>query len=74
MRTRLISFLAASALMVMALPATAGVVIGGTRVVYDGARKEASISVKNPEKTAPYLMQNWVENINETDTSKPPLL
>jgi len=72
--SRLNSFLAALALLGMALPATAGVVIGGTRVVYDGARKETTISVKNPEKIAPYLMQNWVENINEADTSKPPFI
>jgi len=72
--SRLVPLLAASALMVMTLPASAGVIIGGTRVVYDGARKEASISVKNPEKTAPYLMQNWVENINEADTRKPPFI
>jgi len=70
----LYSFLAASVLMVATLPATAGVIIGGTRVVYDGARKEASISVKNPEKIAPYLIQSWVENIKGANTSKPPFI
>ncbi|MFZ4832475.1 fimbrial biogenesis chaperone [Rouxiella sp. Mn2063] len=74
MPSRLTSFLAAFVLMAITLPATAGVIIGGTRVVYDGARKEASISVKNPEKAAPYLMQNWVENFNAADTSKPPFI
>ncbi|MCG0457723.1 molecular chaperone [Enterobacter cloacae complex sp. ECC445] len=40
--------------------ASAGVIIGGTRVIYDGAKKEASISVNNPDST-PYLIQSWVE-------------
>ncbi|UZE26232.1 molecular chaperone [Pseudomonas sp. B21-056] len=40
----------------------AGVVVGGTRVVYDGSKKEASISVSNPEKKTPYLIQSWVED------------
>ncbi|HDX4063597.1 MAG: fimbrial biogenesis chaperone [Enterobacter asburiae] len=43
--------------------ANAGVIIGGTRVVYDGNKKEASINVNNPDKT-PYLIQSWVETLN----------
>ncbi|HEX4503366.1 MAG TPA: molecular chaperone [Scandinavium sp.] len=40
--------------------ANAGVVIGGTRVIYDGNKKEASIGVNNPD-TMPYLVQSWIE-------------
>ncbi|MBB1201748.1 molecular chaperone [Enterobacteriaceae bacterium 89] len=40
--------------------ANAGVIIGGTRVIYDGNKKEASLSVNNPDST-PYLIQSWVE-------------
>jgi len=36
------------------------VVIGGTRLIYDGGKKESSLSVKNPDKV-PYLVQTWVE-------------
>jgi P pilus assembly protein, chaperone PapD len=43
--------------------ANAGVVIGGTRVIYDGNKKESSISVNNPDST-PYLIQSWVETQN----------
>ena len=43
--------------------ANAGVVIGGTRVIYDGNKKESSISVNNPDKM-PYLIQSWVETPN----------
>ncbi|EPB4337627.1 molecular chaperone [Enterobacter kobei] len=41
--------------------AHAGVVVGGTRIIYDGDKKEASISVDNPDAT-PYLIQSWIEN------------
>lgn len=40
--------------------AQAGVVIGGTRVIFDGNKKEASISVNNPDNI-PYLIQSWIE-------------
>lgn len=43
--------------------ADAGVVIGGTRVVYDGNKKEATIGVTNPDST-PYLIQSWIETLN----------
>ncbi|CAI0718791.1 MULTISPECIES: molecular chaperone [Serratia] len=38
----------------------AGVVIGATRVVYDGGLRESSLSVSNPDKV-PYLIQSWVD-------------
>lgn len=40
--------------------AHAGVVIGGTRIIYDGAKKESAISLENPD-ASPYLIQSWVE-------------
>jgi len=43
--------------------ANAGVVIGGTRVIYDGNKKEATLSVNNPDNT-PYLIQSWIETLN----------
>lgn len=43
--------------------AQAGVIIGGTRVIYDGSKKESSISVNNPD-TTPYLIQSWVDTLN----------
>ncbi|MDE9497895.1 molecular chaperone [Xenorhabdus bovienii] len=42
----------------------AGVVIGGTRIVYISDRKEASISISNPEKDVSYLIQSWVQDEN----------
>lgn len=40
--------------------AQAGVIIGGTRLIYDGGKKESSLSVNNKD-TAPFLIQSWVE-------------
>lgn len=45
--------------------AQAGVVVGGTRLIYDGAKKESSINVSNPDKNV-YLIQSWVDG-GETD-------
>lgn len=52
--------------------ASAGVVIGGTRVVYDGGKKEASLSVTNPDNIA-YLIQSWVD-MPEGGTEKAPFI
>ena len=38
----------------------AGVIVGGTRLIYNGAKKESSLSVSNPDQQ-PYLVQSWVE-------------
>lgn len=46
--------------LVCATSAQAGVVVGGTRLIYDGGKKESSLSVSNPDKK-PYLIQTWVE-------------
>ncbi len=61
----------AAALSVMALPAKAGVLVGGTRVVYDGTKREASISVKNTSQT-PYVVQVWLDGGSENARAKPP--
>lgn len=50
----------------------AGIVIGGTRLVFDGSKKEASINVNNPDKS-PYLVQSWIESTGDK-TQKPPFI
>lgn len=52
--------------------ANAGIVIGGTRVIYDGNKKEASINVSNPDNL-PYLIQSWIETENG-GTEKAPFI
>ena len=49
--------------------AHAGVVTGGTRLIYPGGKKESSLSVTNNDAT-PYLIQSWVE----TDKGTAPFL
>lgn len=49
-----------SGLMMVSSLAQAGVVVGATRLVYDGDKKESSLSVNNPD-ALPYLIQSWVE-------------
>ncbi|MGC4731209.1 fimbrial biogenesis chaperone [Providencia hangzhouensis] len=48
--------------------ANAGVIIGGTRVIYNEGNKDVSISVENPDKI-PYLIQSWIDNIDEKKQS-----
>jgi len=49
-----------------------GVTIGGTRLIYDGDRKEASLSVTNSD-TIPYLIQSWTET-REGGAEKAPFI
>ncbi|MBA0034904.1 molecular chaperone [Pantoea sp. BIGb0393] len=48
--------------------AHAGVSLGGTRVVYDAAKSESNISVKNSEKKS-FLIQSWVETEDHIKTN-----
>ena len=52
--------------------ANAGVIIGGTRLIVDGAKKEASISINNPDST-PYLIQSWID-MQEGNSGKAPFI
>ena len=49
-----------SALLLTAVTAHAGVIINGTRLVYQGEKKESSIGVSNPDDIN-YLVQSWVD-------------
>ncbi|QFH72390.1 molecular chaperone [Enterobacter sp. E76] len=52
--------------------AQAGVIIGGTRVVYQGNKKEVPLSVNNPDKLA-YLIQSWID-APTPDAAKAPFI
>jgi P pilus assembly chaperone PapD len=52
--------------------ASAGVVIGGTRVIYLSDKSDTTITVKNNEAAIPYLIQTWVDPFNNTGTAKKP--
>jgi len=42
-------------------PSISGVVIGGTRLIFDSDKKDSSINLVNEDKTT-YLIQSWIEN------------
>jgi P pilus assembly chaperone PapD len=50
--------------------AQAGVIIGGTRIIYDAVAKDASISVNNPDAT-PYLIQTWIDGADNSGRAAP---
>lgn len=66
---KIIPFIALTTLLAMA-SAQAGVIIGGTRVIYNGAKKETSISVKNPDKSS-YLIQSWSDTGEQSKDKAP---
>lgn len=45
--------------MVASFESYAGIVIGGTRVIYNSDKKEASVSIHNPDNS-PFLIQSWL--------------
>lgn len=52
-----------------------GFSLGSTRVIYKEEQKEATITVINSSKNAPFLAQSWMTNLNtDTDKSKPPFV
>ncbi|AYM91754.1 TPA: fimbrial biogenesis chaperone [Serratia fonticola] len=66
------STIVAALLLTFGAQVQAGIIVGGTRLVYDGGKKEASLGINNPDKV-PYLIQSWVDT-NEGDTSKAPFI
>ncbi|HCL5252127.1 TPA: fimbrial chaperone [Salmonella enterica] len=50
----------------------AGIVVGGTRVIFHSDSPDTTISVYNKETAIPYLIQVWVDPFDKNDKSKPP--
>ncbi|QCP60193.1 molecular chaperone [Pantoea sp. SO10] len=52
-----------------------GFSLGGTRVIYKEEQKEATVTVINSAKNAPFLAQSWMTQLNaDVDKSKPPFV
>lgn len=66
--------IAAIAFLLLSTAAQAGIVMGGTRVVYQEGKREAAISVTNADTHSPYLVQSWVENYTENNKSRVPFI
>lgn len=69
---RILGLVLAVQLTLSASPAMAGVIIGGTRVIYSGDKSDATISVKNNDSALPYLIQTWVDPFNNSSSQKKP--
>lgn len=41
-----------------------GVSLSSTRVIYDGSRKEASLTVNNKSANEEFLIQSWIDDVN----------
>ncbi|HGH3373975.1 molecular chaperone [Kluyvera intermedia] len=69
-------FIASLSLSLLLLSATAqaGIVMGGTRVIYEEGKREASMSVTNADSAVPYLVQSWVDNYSATKNNAPPFI
>lgn len=55
------------------LSSEAGVMLGGTRIIFDGTKRDTSISVKNTTKQA-YAVQAWVNTEADDDTVATPFI
>lgn len=63
LKTSIIPIIFFSTVVQSATTQTGGVTVGGTRLIYNGEKKEASLSVTNTD-AQPYLIQSWVETLN----------
>ena len=50
-----------------------GISVGGTRLIYDASKREASLSVRNSADGVPHLVQSWVDDFND-ETIKAPFI
>ncbi len=62
-----------ASLLVMTTAAHAGVIIEGTRLIYQGDKKEASLGISNPDNLD-YLVQSWVESADNARDKGPFLI
>lgn len=70
-KIKLISILSA---LFMSVAAQAGIVMGGTRVIFQEGKKEATLTVTNQEKDTPYLVQSWIENVDPHNSAQVPFI
>lgn len=64
----------AAAFLLLSTTVQAGIIMGGTRVIYQEGKREASISVTNADPHSPYLVQSWVENYAENNKAPVPFI
>lgn len=70
MRNKIINFSTPYILLFFIFEAYANVTISGTRVIYEGNKREASILVTNQDENRPYLIQSFI-SVDENGKKAP---
>ncbi|MBY7219638.1 fimbrial chaperone [Escherichia marmotae] len=70
MATRMMKIIGLVFIFLISTCAHAGIIIGGTRLVYLSNKSDVTVSVYNKEEKIPYLVQAWVDPFNKEDKSK----
>ncbi|EPB4366618.1 long polar fimbrial biogenesis chaperone LpfB [Enterobacter hormaechei] len=63
-RLRLASCAALALALISQHSFAGGVALSSTRIIYDGSRKEASLTVNNKSTTDEFLIQSWIDDVN----------
>ncbi|WP_459852839.1 fimbrial biogenesis chaperone [Citrobacter sedlakii] len=63
-----------ASLLLLSITAQAGIVMGGTRVIYQEGKREASMTVTNADTQTPYLVQSFVDKVAEGDPRPVPFV
>lgn len=58
----------------LSMAAHAGVVMGGTRIIFAEGKKEATLSVTNQDKHIPYLIESWIDNYHSDNPARVPFI
>ncbi len=67
---KLVNTLIAATFALSMTTAHAGVIVGGTRVIYNAEKKETFISVRNPDNYS-YLIQSWIDSGQNNNNKSP---
>jgi len=57
--------------MLFSQSCVAGVVLGGTRVIYDSEKKEATLTLTNTQAQKSYLVQSWITSNQGSNKNLP---
>nr|WP_318383682.1 fimbrial chaperone [uncultured Enterobacter sp.] len=72
MRERVINVLLIAFFLIFSAESLAGVVIGGTRIIYNSDKSDVTLSIFNKDVELPYLIQVWVDPFSASDAAKAP--
>lgn len=71
---KVLRFIPLLSAVMLSVTAHAGIVMGGTRVVFVEGKKEATLSVTNQDKNSPFLVESWLENDDPGNHARIPFI